>query len=251
MTIPQIISSAAGTADAACAFGARDIPSLFAAQQVPYRLLDCVNWPSEFPYCPETKVAMAVSDEALLLHFCVREQSPRAVCLQDHGHVWEDSCVECFVGFPDGIYYNIECNCLGVLHLAAGPGRHGRVYAPEEVMAKVGRWASLAPDPSHLMALESAISVNSDEPDQSTGSDTAWEIALSVPFEAFFLTPSAAADLSASAGRGVCFNCYKCGGQGALEHYVSLFPVPTEKPDFHRPEFFAEAGIDRTVISCT
>ena len=33
-------------------------------------------------------------------------------------------------------------------------------------------------------------------------------------------------------------NLYKCGGEN--QHYVSYYPVQTEKPDFHRPEFFGE-----------
>lgn len=33
-------------------------------------------------------------------------------------------------------------------------------------------------------------------------------------------------------------NIYKCADLADKPHYLSLYPVDTEKPDFHRPEFF-------------
>ena len=33
-------------------------------------------------------------------------------------------------------------------------------------------------------------------------------------------------------------NLYKCADKSETPHYLSLFPIDTEKPDFHRPEFF-------------
>ena len=35
-------------------------------------------------------------------------------------------------------------------------------------------------------------------------------------------------------------NFYKCGDKTAHPHYLSWSPIHTEKPDFHRPEFFGE-----------
>jgi hypothetical protein len=35
-------------------------------------------------------------------------------------------------------------------------------------------------------------------------------------------------------------NLYKCADKSKTPHYLSAFPVETEKPDFHRPEFFHE-----------
>ena len=35
-------------------------------------------------------------------------------------------------------------------------------------------------------------------------------------------------------------NFYKCGDKTAHPHFLSWSPVSTEKPDFHRPEFFGE-----------
>ena len=33
-------------------------------------------------------------------------------------------------------------------------------------------------------------------------------------------------------------NFYKCGDKLSVPHYLSWNPVTTEKPDFHRPEYF-------------
>ncbi|MBR3471266.1 MAG: hypothetical protein IKH22_01600, partial [Prevotella sp.] len=33
---------------------------------------------------------------------------------------------------------------------------------------------------------------------------------------------------------------YKCGDCLSVPHYLSLFPITTERPDFHRPEFFQD-----------
>ena len=35
-------------------------------------------------------------------------------------------------------------------------------------------------------------------------------------------------------------NFYKCGDATEMPHYLSWNPIQTERPDFHRPEFFGE-----------
>ena len=35
-------------------------------------------------------------------------------------------------------------------------------------------------------------------------------------------------------------NFYKCGDQSTVVHYSTWNPVETEKPDYHRPEFFGK-----------
>ncbi|WP_407933754.1 carbohydrate-binding family 9-like protein, partial [Bacteroides cellulosilyticus] len=50
---------------------------------------------------------------------------------------WEDACVEFFsIPAGDGIYYNVECNCVGTLLIGAGGGRSNREHAPQEGMRK-------------------------------------------------------------------------------------------------------------------
>ena len=151
------------------------------------------------------------------VHFKVREESVRAKYGEDNGSVWTDSCVEFFsVPASDGIYYNIECNCIGTILIGAGPARNGREHAPKEVTALVQRWSSLG-----------------NEPFEERVDDTTWEVALIIPYAAFFKHQIQSLD-----GKEVKANFYKCGDELQTPHFLSWNPIKIEKPDFHRPDFF-------------
>eukprot|EP00041_Stephanoeca_diplocostata_P007261 m.101417 g.101417 ORF g.101417 m.101417 type:complete len:91 (-) comp16806_c0_seq5:2422-2694(-) len=60
-----------------------------------------------------------------------------------------------------------------------------------------------------------------------------WTLAVAIPKEAFGL--SAGDDMSAC---GLKFNSYKCGDSLPTPHWVTLFPIDTTTPDFHRPDGF-------------
>ena len=101
---------------------AADIPALFRKNRVAYHRIDTVDWPSDYPYCPDVKFAIAHKGDCLLLHYKVEEDCVRAVSGADLGPVWEDSCCEFFC-CPDteGGYYNLETNCIGVALQRKGP----------------------------------------------------------------------------------------------------------------------------------
>ena len=71
---------------------AADIPALFWKNGVAYHRIDTVDWPSDYPYCPDVKFAIAHKGDCLLLHYKVEEDCVRAVSGTDLGPVWEDSC---------------------------------------------------------------------------------------------------------------------------------------------------------------
>ena len=196
---------------------AADIPGCFARAGLSYTAIDVVNWPDDFPEHPRACFAAAHDDSRILLHFKVREALTGAQTADDDGPVWEDSCVEFFCAPDDGGYYNLECNCIDRLHLAFGRGRENRTAAPAEVTAKIDRWASLGHNPLPLQHVP------------------AWELALTVPAEAFFRHSPAPL-----AGQRMKGNVYCMGGRPVRPHYLSLFPIRSEKPDFHRPECFSE-----------
>ncbi|MCR5713467.1 MAG: hypothetical protein K6F98_00870 [Bacteroidales bacterium] len=196
---------------------AADIPGCFARTGLAYTAIDTVNWPGAFPEHPEAWFAAAHDGRRILLHFKVQEALTGARTADDDGPVWEDSCVEFFCA-PDGDgYYNLECNCIGRLHLAYGSGRENRTVAPAELTAQIDRWTSLGHDPFPLRHVPE------------------WELALAVPAEAFFRQ-----SLSPLSGRRMKGNVYGMGGRPVRPHYLSLFPVHSEKPDFHRPEYFSD-----------
>lgn len=195
-----------------------ELPAIFANAKVSYQEIGFANWPERFPYKPETSFALAYTENAFLIHFKVKgEKGVLATVKEDMGPVWGDACVEFFFTLGnDSLYYNLECNCLGNLLMQFGDGRNERINSTKENLLKIKRWASLDPDKT--------IS-DSEEVD--------WELALVIPCSSFFQHDIKAIDL-----KKIRANFYKCGGSGDNKHYISWNPVKTEKPNFHKPEFF-------------
>ncbi len=195
---------------------AAQVPQLLNGMAAEWHGIDCLNWP-DFPYRPKVAVRMAHNGEALFLHYRVEEQTVAAVAEGDNGRVWEDSCCEFFCQpANDDYYYNLECNCVGTVLLAAGKEREGRERAPQEVLAEIGRWSSLGRKPFAEKAA----------PHQ-------WELCLTVPVRCFFKH-----DLSSLGGQAIRANFYKCGDRLQQPHFLSFYPISLPKPDFHRPDFF-------------
>ena len=204
---------------------AAEIPTLMQTHKVPYHRMECVNWEAQFPYCPEVSFALACTDNEMLLHYRVREQSVRATARQDQDAVWEDSCVE-FFSCPagDGVYYNIECNCAGQLLIAAGESRHDRVPAPVHSLQAVDRWASLGR-----------------EPFDTREEMTTWEVALCIPWTTYFKH-----HITSMQGKSMQGNFYKCGDLLPVPHFVTWNEICTDQPDYHRPEFFGNIDFKKT-----
>ena len=210
---------------------AEEVPQLMLTHGVEYRKVECLNWPEAFPVHPQMEVAVAHTGGNLLLHYRVAENCIRAAAGQDGGHVWEDSCCEIFLQPEGQPYYNIECNCAGTLLIAKGTDRHDRQPAPADVLNAVSRWSSLtakaAPQANGRYVLPLACG------------DFHWHMALVVPVTALF--GSGMTDFSGKRLRG---NVYKCGDCLSEPHFLSLFPIDTPQPDFHRPEFFQELAFE-------
>ena len=178
--------------------------------------IDTVNW-SDFSYFPQVHFRMAYCDSAFLLQYKVKEQAVRAIATADNGEVWKDSCVEFFVSpANDGVYYNFEFNCIGTCLLAAGASRRDREAAQNTIVSRIRRKTSLG---MHPFAERKA--------------ETEWDMTLVIPFSSLFKHPNYSPD-----EKTVRANFYKCGDELTVPHFLSWNPIETEKPDFHRPEFF-------------
>lgn len=200
----------------------KDVPALLNKEEVAFQPINTVNWES-YPYRPEVEFRIAHTDDAILLHYKVKEASVRAVAAGDNGPVWEDACVEFFsIPAGDGIYYNIECNCVGTLLIGAGAERGNREHASQEVMDKVQRWSSLGRD-----SFEERIG------------ECSWEVALVIPYSAFFKHRLTNLD-----GKKIRANFYKCGDKLQTPHFLSWNPIEIQKPDFHRPDFFGTLNFE-------
>ena len=123
------------------------LPKLLDEEKIGFQPVSKVNW-NEYPYCPKVEFRVAHTEDAILLHFKVTEASVRARYGEDNGSVWTDSCVEFFsIPAGDGIYYNIECNCIGTVLVGVGPQRNNREHAPADVTVQIQRWSSLGRTP--------------------------------------------------------------------------------------------------------
>ena len=201
---------------------AQGIPALFRENKILYNRVENTNWPKEFPYCPEMQFGIAHTGEEFLIHYCVEEQSVRAVAQKDNDNVWEDSCAEFFISpAADGLYYNIECNCAGTLLLGVGEGRNNRQLATPEITRQIDRWASLGRTPF-----------------DTRNQPTRWELALRIPYTVFFRHNITSLD-----GLTLKGNFYKCGDKLPVPHFISWNPIGTPTPDFHCPQFFGKLEI--------
>lgn len=212
---------------------AEEVPQLMLTHGVEYQKVECVNWPKEFPYAPKMEVALAHTGDSLLLHYRVEEDCIRAAAEADGGRVWEDSCCEIFLqpSSPNtqhpSPYFNIECNCAGTLLIGKGEDRHDRQPATAKTLQSANRWSSL---------MKTAVSgENGRYTIPLKDGKFTWHMALVVPATALF--DSGITDFSGQTLRG---NIYKCGDYLTTPHFLSLFPIDTPQPDFHRPEFFQE-----------
>ena len=174
--------------------------------------IDCVPWPEQFPLKPAVSARLAHSDTAIFIRFDVMEQGVRAVCTEANGPVWEDDCVEFFVKDPaSDHYYNFENNCIGTGLVARRLSRDEFTFLDELSASRIVRRASLPCQP-----------VNIDGPQ-------AWCLEIEIPFEILDCPKKPEMLLG---------NFYKCGDKTNQAHFLCWNPIETEKPDFHRPEFF-------------
>ena len=138
----------------------------------------------------------------------------RAAVQEDNGRSWEDSCVEIFLQNPanPAEYFNFETTSRGFVLAARGIDRNNRQTLPLNTIAKIKRSGT-----TPCIQDDSVY----------------WTMTIEIPAEIFGIK-SFQAPL-----RG---NLYKCADKANKPHYLSAFRIETEKPDFHRPEFFDVLG---------
>ena len=171
-------------------------------------------------HTPATTAKLAyIEGFGFALRMTCAEGKPKAVYTRYNDPVYTDSCMEFFCDWlGDGRYINMEMNANGTLLSCIGPDRHARTpiadlsggeIFPVEGEVCDGHWQVTAEIPTTLLC-------------RILGVET-------IPF-----------------GHGYTFrgNFYKCGDETPIPHYGMWNPVGTEKPDFHRPEYFGTLVID-------
>jgi len=202
--------------------------------------LDCIrldvaidNWPSTVVSSafglPTTQVWLSHKGSAINVLFAVVEDGCRGTLVRDQQAVYQDSCVELFIAFPQagtgpdpgpaGAYYNFEFNCLGFCLAAYGNSRLDRQPVPQHWLDRIVRRPSIG---TAAFGYRSGI--------------VSWELAVSIPVCCLFRHQIV--DL---AGLRCAFNLYKCGDGLPHPHYRSWSRVAGSLPDFHQPKSFAPA----------
>jgi len=174
--------------------------------------IDECRWsPNKAPAA--TVQALFLEGKALIFRLESFAAPSRAVNYEPDSPVWQDSCLECFISFDGKNYVNLEANSNGALLACCGSGRHGRARLKDagivrpEVEAKV--------------------------------SESGWTATFTVPLD----TVKAVWGVDVKRGGKFAANFYSCGDETPSPHYASWNPVETEKPDFHRPEYFGSLEI--------
>ena len=182
----------------------------------PRNAIDVLNWEG-FDYKPDVKFSIAYTRQEILLKYYVIEQWFKAEKTETNQEVYEDSCVEFFVApSDDGIYYNFELNAIGTCLMASGTERGNRSRIAPGIISAIRRVGSSGVN---------SISEKSGE--------FSWTLTLAIPLTVFIHH-----DIKELKGRIFRANFFKCGDKLRVPHFLTWNPVGTEKPDFHRPEYF-------------
>lgn len=164
---------------------------------------------------PTVQVSLHCNADLIQIQFDVDDPLPcyRAQIRADGERCYEDSCVEIFIQSLENPneYFNFEFNSRGFCLAAKGSSREDRIPFIKEDYSKIHRVATSP---------------------QIQGLSIIWALKVSIP-KSLLGEPSPSIDK-------VIGNVYKCGDLCERPHYLSLYPIDTDKPDFHRPEFFKE-----------
>lgn len=183
--------------------------------------IQSLNWAAEFPYHPLTVFTAAHSRTHIFLDFFVRCNYLRAVNYTDNSPVSEDSCVEFFVSpAGDRHYWNFEFNCIGAINASHRTERNNPTRLTHDQLAAIKRFASCG-----------------NKPFQEVEGLFTWNLTVVIPLE----TIGVSYDGKPLHMKG---NFYKCAAGSSQPHYLSWNRIVTEKPDFHRPEFFGDLILD-------
>ena len=161
------------------------------------------------PLC--TAQLVYLKGEGFLARLYCREAEPRVTVACEDGPVYKDSCLEWFCNFAperSDIYMNMEVNAAGRMLCRLGSGRQNRQPLPET-----------APRPRVCASRE----------------EGGWSLELFVPLAT---VKAVWGKEDFASGDTIKANFYKCGDETEHLHYGMWSRCETEKPDFHRPEFF-------------
>ena len=166
-------------------------------------------WADSFPSPYETKAQLVHSDEGITVRLTTNEWPIKVTTMELNGRICIDSCMEMFFipNMDDAEYINLEMNPAAVSLTAKGPDRYSRPRLDIH---------------GENVKIESMIKA-----------EEGWTVMAFLSYD-FLLKHYSHVDKTMRA------NFYKCGDQTVKVHYSTWNPVQTEKPDYHRPEYFGK-----------
>lgn len=157
-----------------------------------------------------------VEGKGFALQMTCYEKNPKAVYKNYNDPVWLDSCLEFFASFNNNskLYINLEMNSDGAFLMGLRESRESKRDSAE-----------ITPIPSTKV----------------TKTGGYWQVEYFFDFE---VLDKLFGKVDYTSGYTFKGNFYKCGDETDFPHFGMWNPVGTEKPDFHRPEYFGELVIE-------
>ncbi len=165
-----------------------------------------------------TDVSLKLSylDSNLIIDFDVTEIEIRKQATHNNDKVYEDSCVECFFKIPNSDeYYNFEASATSFMLVARGSSRKNRVHLDNTIIKNIDRQVSIL---------------------NETPGECHWKIRLSIDLIEWGLLEKGV-DIK---NHFIEANFYKCGDKLKTPHYLSLFDIDSDTPNFHTPNSFGK-----------
>ena len=132
--------------------------------------------------------------------------------------VSEDSCVEFFANFdPENTneYINFEVNANGVMRADIRTDRYN--YKNLEL--------------ADIEGLDINVKIEKEY----------WQVNYKIGFD---MIKKYYPNFEIGKCKFIKGNFYKCGSKTKIRHYMTLFELKCEKPDFHRPEYFGKIEVE-------
>ncbi len=157
-----------------------------------------------------------VEGQGFYLQMTCYEHSPKAVYSKYNDSVWLDSCLEFFASFNNqsNLYINLEMNSNGAYLMGLRESRESKR------------------DSKTIAAISEPKVIKH---------GGIWQVEF---FFSFDVLDKLFGKIDYVSGYKFKGNFYKCGDETEYPHFGMWNPVGTEKPDFHRPEYFGELVIE-------
>lgn len=177
-------------------------------------LIDKINWEN---YSNKVDVMFKIFHykEGIILKYFINDSFFVLNNLNCNSAVYRDSCVEFFISFDNTHYYNFEFNGAGTILSQYGKNRFNREFLTEADLSQIKTLSSLKKEITPLTK------------------DVNWELLIIIPTKVFKFD-----EIENIKNKKAFCNFYKCGDDLPNKHYLTFFPVKTEKPDFHQLPFF-------------